>query len=63
MTFSDYDLKRFHAEYDEMGSEKIDALIARLEAAESYIQAKQANPYSSDRAVECYKAWRKAAGK
>lgn len=38
MVFTDDDLKRLHAEYDLMGSEKIDALIVRLKAAENVIR-------------------------
>lgn len=63
--FSDADLMRFHAEYDEMGADKIDALIARLEAAEAYIEfshPRGAGEQSGD-AFDFYKVWRQAAGK
>lgn len=59
MTFTDDDLKRLHAEYDQMGSDKIDALIARLEAAEHAIAA-TVGEFEDSPSVQ---AWRKACGK
>lgn len=70
--FSDDDLKRLkeylycdhkktegclHPIY---GPPLIDALIARLEAAEAYIFARSDNPYQVS---ERYDAWKKACGK
>lgn len=36
MPFSDDDLRRLHSDYQEMSSDKIDAFIARLKAAEAF---------------------------
>lgn len=61
MPFTDDDFKRLHSDYSEMGSDKIDALIARLEAAETIIN----NGLASNGFMDLYlvEAWHKAAGK
>lgn len=69
MPFTDDDLKRFHSEYIEMGSDKIDALIARLEAAEACLRGHDGACLSDiDEPCTCGQyeridTYRKAAGK
>lgn len=69
MSFTDDDLKRLHAEYDEMGSDKIDALIVRLKTAESICEYEQTGIHKRDKhgggcsVCLLLAAWRKAAGK
>jgi len=67
MIFNDNDLKRLKAEldeYPELIDFKIDALLARLEAAEEVVEHFQ---YKANKGCqECeisLEAWRKAAGK
>ena len=69
MTFTDDDLKQLKACFtqgegfwkgDKPTWQKLDALLARLEAAEDAVnQAYRCTPYNR----EYYKVWRKAAGK
>lgn len=79
MAFTDEDLKRLKAhegyEFTKMNegqsetwafvdSAKIDALLARLEAAEAYVKFDHQNWIEGGPKQEAlYQAWRKAAGK
>lgn len=69
MIFTDDDLKRLHAEYTEMGSDKIDALIIRLEAAEEALgyfhdHIETSTGYHTRSLLgDSHSKWRKAAGK
>jgi hypothetical protein len=74
MTFTDDDLKRVKGEipkgmagygFDDMDTftmEDLQALIARLEAAEAVIRVTDEHGFN-DRAFDVYETWRKAAGK
>lgn len=62
-SFTDEDLKRLHAEYDGMGVDKIDALIARLEAAEACAGLLGTFLNLKVDAQYLLSEWRKASGK
>lgn len=73
MTFSDHDLKRLKediARFKETGAHpfsiqgpQLDALIARLEAAEAIVDRCECKPHRQSLGCEGYLTWRKRAGK
>lgn len=71
MSFGDEDLKRLkewikNPIFNYGSPEKIEALLARLEAAEwvvSEVERAQRHGNVSDDFIECVKAWRKSVGR
>lgn len=61
MIFSDEDLKRLKENVSTMQIKGMEALLARLEAAEAYIKSMPENV--TDDNERLHKAWRKSAGK